>query len=234
MKYKKIEFIPSSIDTENYFDPPELAKKNIPNWYKNIKNNCTKKPEFVQGNLSNSNVKMCMPFFDAITNGYIQKTWCDIYIQKKENFITFNYSLSDTEIIKFRERLDIQLYNNEFYPFEFIWKVHWTPKTPKNYSVLICHPLNRMDLPFYTLSGIIDSDIYHHSKTGNLPFYIKNNFEGLIPKGTPMYQIIPIKRDNWIKKIVKYNSNVEEKNNLQRSVFWEFYKKNFWQKKVFQ
>jgi len=30
---------------------------------------------------------------------------------------------------------------------------------------------------------------------------MKNNFEGLIPKGTPVIQVIPFKRDNWKSNI---------------------------------
>lgn len=233
MNNKKIQFIPSSLYTENFLDPPEPAKKHIPQWYKDIKNDVKKNPVFNNGNLD-GNVKMCMPFFDSFTNGYIQKTWCDIYIKKYGDVIGFNYSIADTKIMDVRDRCSIPFYNEEFYSEEFTWRSHWILKTPKNYSVLICHPLNRLDLPFYTLSGIIDSDIYFHTKDGNLPFYIKKDFEGLIPKGTPMYQIIPIKRDNWEKNNIKYNIDVDKRYWYKMSFYWEFYKNKCWQKKSFE
>jgi hypothetical protein len=175
---------------------------------------------------------MCMPFLDSLTTGYIQETWCDIYIQKENQEIKFYFSDSP-KIIGVRKKMAISIFENEFYPIEFEWSIEWINKTPKNYSVLISHPLNRLDLPFYTLSGIIDSDVYHHAPSGNLPFYIKNGFEGLIPKGTPMYQIIPIKRDSWKKETKKYSIENKKRFKKQNEVFWEFYKKTLWNKKEY-
>ena len=50
-------------------------------------------------------------------------------------------------------------------------------------------------MPIKTITGIIDTDSL---KTfANSPFVIKEGFEGIIEKGTPMFQIIPFKRDSW-------------------------------------
>jgi hypothetical protein len=65
--------------------------------------------------------------------------------------------------------------------------------------VLLTHPLNREDLPFHVTSGIIDSDVFFNA--GNIPFFIKEDFEGVIPKGTPIAQLIPIKRYDWKMQI---------------------------------
>ena len=59
---------------------------------------------------------------------------------------------------------------------------------------MITHPLNRYDLPFITSSGIVDETV---SWAGTFSFWVKENFEGIIPYGTPMAQIIPFKRDSW-------------------------------------
>ena len=67
---------------------------------------------------------------------------------------------------------------------------------------MITHPLNRNDLPFITISGIVDGN-FAISADGNVPFYIKNNFEGIIPQGTPIAQLIPFYRQNWFFKIKK-------------------------------
>jgi hypothetical protein len=228
----EITFIASSKETE-LITSPKPAKNYIPEWYKNIKSFYRKTPIFnTNGKLYNPDLKMCMPFLDSLTTGYIQETWCDIYIQKENEEIKFYFS-DFPQIINVREKKAIETYNNEFYPIEFEWSIEWINKTPKNHSVLICHPLNRLDVPFYTLSGIIDSDMYYHSPSGNLPFYIKKDFEGLIPKGTPMYQIIPIKRNFWTHKIEKYSINNQKRLKKQNQVFWEFYKKNFWNKKQY-
>ena len=77
-----------------------------------------------------------------------------------------------------------------------IWLPQWGWKTPRGYSTLVTHPFNRFDLPFTTTTAIIDSDKYWGA--GNIPFFLKDGFEGIIPKGTPYVQIIPIKRKKWL------------------------------------
>ena len=39
----------------------------------------------------------------------------------------------------------------------------WTIEAPAGYSLLFTHPVNRPDLPFTTLTGLVDSDLYHDS-----------------------------------------------------------------------
>lgn len=231
----KIQFIASSKDTENFVVPPKQAQSYIPDWYKNQKNDYKKNPVFdKKGKLQNTSIKMCMPFLDSFTNGYIQETWCDIYIKKNKETgsVEFYYSWGPP-IIGVRPTSSTSQYADEYYPFEFHWHIEWINKTPKGFSSLLTHPLNRLDLPFTTMSGIIDSDKYHHAPSGNFPFLIKNNFEGLIPAGTPMYQIIPIKRESWDKEIINHDIEAEKRMRRQSKKFWEFYKKEFWQKKEF-
>lgn len=231
----KIEFIPSSEDHFNLVDPPTLSKTNIPKWYKETlpfnQNNI-----FFDNNnnIKNTSLKMCIPFFDAISAGYIQKTWTDIYVSKKNNQIEYRYS-TNPEIIKIRERVHTKIDLNYFYNFEFVWLEPWKIKLSKGYSAILTHPLNRNDLPFYSLSAIVDSDKYYHTNNGQYPFYIKNNFEGIIPAGTPMYQIIPFKREKFISKINKYEEKESKKNDfIMRKHFFGTYKKLFWSKKEYE
>ena len=233
--FVKIEFIPSSPETQISVPEPEKSSAFIPDWYKKAEPANIKNPIFKNdGSLHNTSLKMCMPFLDSLTSGYIQKTWCDIYIKnnKKDETVEFIYS-HEPKIIGTRERKAIETYEFEYYPIEFFWHIEWINKLPRGYSALITHPLNRNDLPFTTLSAIIDSDKYHHAPSGNLPFYIKNGFEGLIPAGTPMYQIIPIKRDPWKKEILPFTIENKKRFSEQKKYFWGFYKNFLWQKKEY-
>ena len=79
-----------------------------------------------------------------------------------------------------------------------MWSFDFSLKTPKGYSVLFCHPLNRFELPFQTFSGVVETDEYNQGT--HFPFYIKKLNVGeiiIIKKGTPIVQIIPFKRENW-------------------------------------
>lgn len=217
-----ISFYPGSEGAYEKIQHPVPAKSIIPKWYKDIT------PE------SSLNVKNCIPFLDGITSGYVQLTWEDIYVENIKNKLNiFTKGETGLPMFNVREKSDINISKN-FHSIEFIWNRHWSIKMPKGYSGLITHPINRYDLPFVTLSGIVDFDIYNHSRVGNMPFYLYKDFEGVIPKGTPMFQIIPIKRENWTstKEIYDEQSWVE-KEKKRFSIDRGAYKKMFWQKKSF-
>jgi hypothetical protein len=71
----------------------------------------------------------------------------------------------------------------------------WIIKTPPGWSCLITHPVGYNNLPIQTMTGIVDTDVL--DTPVNSPFMIKKGFEGIIEKGTPMFQIIPFKRSDW-------------------------------------
>lgn len=230
---KKISFIPSSEEHYNFVDFPEPAKNFVPDWYKNAEIPIKNKIEFSEENvIKNRGIKSCMPFFDAISSGYIQKTWTDIFISV-ENGELFIRSSCGPEILGTREYVNVEI-DEMFYSIEFVWKTAFVPKIPNGYSMLFTHPLNRLDLPFFTTSGVIDSDKFYHVPNGNVPFYIKSNFTGIIPAGTPMYQMIPIKRDSWSSNVEEYSLEHEKNFRKSSKYFMKFYKNNFWNKKNYK
>jgi len=87
-----------------------------------------------------------------------------------------------------------------FEPDQFVIKFHnlWTIEAPEGYAVLFTHPLNRFDLPFTTLSGIVDCDRYRDSWVHFPAQWHDTNFSGVLPKGTPIAQCVPVKREDWV------------------------------------
>lgn len=230
---REISFYPSSKDVELVVPPPKPAKEYIQQWYKNtkfFKNGKT--AQYENGRIKNISLKACAPFHDAMTSGYIQETWCDIYInQVGENYIEYHYS-GFPEIIGHRESQSVPE-NDIYYNSELIWYTPWIPKTPRGYSVLSTNPQNFI-LPFKTLSGIIDSDVFYHSLNGFVPFYIKKGFSGIIPAGTPMYQFILIKREDWKSKIEKWNEDdAKSRLGIRLKNFSSVYRHNFHIKKKY-
>lgn len=217
----KITFIPGTQEINDKVPCPEPAKNFIPNWYKDIK------PD-----KDLANVKKCIPFLDSISNGYIQKTWSDINITNEENILRFVCD-SDVPLFSYREISHMPM-DDSFHKLEFIWQRPWSTILPNGYSGLVVHPLNRNDLPFITLSGIVDFDKSIHAKIGNIPFYIKKDFTGTIPSGTPMFQIIPIKREEWVSDSEEYSDVFWKTKIKERLGVVDFYKKKVWQKKSFE
>lgn len=181
-----------------------------------------------------STFKKCGPVLDTFLNGYIQELWCDINVTQGETGAILTWGVNPNPV---ENRNPEQMINWAVPagcdPTPFIWGAAWGIKTPKGYSTLVTHPLNRDDLPFRTLSGLVDSDNFF--LPGNVPFYLKQGFEGVIPAGTPLYQIIPVKRESWVKENLEFNAAQHEKNvfNLRKTIY-DSYKKTHWVKKEFK
>jgi len=165
----QIIFMPSSKEAELVIEPPISAKKALPDWYKKI-------PPFDSKNLQNIGLKMCMPFFDATTGGYIQRTWTDIHIKIEGNVVSYNFA-QEPLIMSARETPSISL-TEKYYPIEFVWQRQWSARLPKGYSLLITHPHNRLDLPFQTLSGLVDAAVKRDNwHTKLMPFNKDETFQ---------------------------------------------------------
>lgn len=228
----KIEFVPSDKDVELLVPKPRPARDYIPEWYKNIKNVHQQPKSFnFEGMMTSKGIKECMPFFDAFNMGYIQETWTDIHIDTTKDELEYTYSAAP-EIIRLRNKVSLEI-TDEFYHDEFVWRMPWLPKLPKGYSILVTHPLNHF-LPFHSVSGVLDADVFYHTVFGQSPFYVKKGFSGIIPAGTPMFQLIPIKRDSWKSKFLKFNLEATLKREYPlRTVFYGAYKNMFWHRKEY-
>lgn len=221
---------------------PYPASKNIPDWYKKIPQYVGGKKVFKNGN-NNSTIKKCVPFLDALTCGYIIPLGSDLYITRentndpgvKSKDIPY-YSWGSGTHIEFHPERQAPKHpkNKTGYPIpKFINP--WSIKTPPGYSCLFIPPLSYEEEKFRILPGIVDTDTYNSPV--NFPFMLCDpNFEGLIPSGTPIAQVIPFKRDSWEMEI-KVDKGGEIKNSITgrlRSKAFEGYKTLFWSKKEFK
>ena len=228
-----IEFIPSSQEVADFVDPPMPAKSVIPDWYKSKENFDVDKLEFLGTDVKKP-LKLCTPFLDSLTSGYIQNTWSDTIISVDNNNVNYKWILPPQTLEHRTGPVNIPI-PPDFHNVEFHWKMPWIIKVPKDYSILITHPFNRLDLPFYTLTGIVDADEFHHIRFGNLPFYVRKNFTGIIPAETPMFQIIPFKRSKWKSSVHAYDQAelLRKEYSFGKKLVGE-YKKRFWKKKQYE
>src|SRR3546814_6474769 len=54
--------------------------------------------------------------------------------------------------------------------------------------------MNRFDLPYRTITGLVDNDRYHDVFTHIPAVWIDPDFTGTLPAGTPIAQSVPIRR----------------------------------------
>jgi hypothetical protein len=191
-----IEFM--NIDKQFHLVPQKIS---LAKWYKDMPGIAT----LYSGQKEDMTIKKCIPILDALTMGY--------YLVTKEDYI-FSYdeelkhskftgpaSIMDQEPISRHPATQISTVSlsPEYIHEVFKWKNSWLIKTPPGYSCLFTHPLDGIEDPFKTLDGVVDTDNFFMPVL--FPFLMKNNFEGVIPAGTPVVQIIPFKRTNWTMEI---------------------------------
>lgn len=214
-------------------EPPKPASKLIPDWYKNTNSYINGERKPAGDGTTTATVKRCMPVFDAITAGYIIESPADVFVSKKDGGQWFEWS--DFGLIGFHpiEQAPEHPLNKSNFPYPK-WINPWAIKTPKGYSTLFVQPFHRESV-FTILPGVVDTDQY--TPPVNFPFVINDpSFEGLIPKGTPIAQVIPFKRESWTmqlgdKKDFEHQNNVTKK---LRSKFFDRYKSMFWAKKEYK
>jgi hypothetical protein len=220
--------------------PPKPAKSYIPEWYKKLdscmhkeyKNVPFRLPNYLGGG-TNMTSKMCLPVLDSMMTGYIITMPCDVQFVDNNLYnhrIVWDvgWEVITAQSAKQTEGLNhfgSDIFEENAYRFEGLWKI--TP--PKGYSLLFTHPFWNYNTPFFTTTGIVDSDV--HDAQIHVPFFIKKGFNGMIEKDTPIIQVIPIKRETWNIKQLPYTMNMHPQNIYLKLV--RSYKKRFWHRKEY-
>lgn len=234
MSKKLIEFLPITHQADLSSFEPQLSIKFIPNWYKEI-------PPYTDGDTKlrfpmdvkthNTTIKRCVPFLDAMTAGYMAVLDDDVFVEQVNGEPMFRWK-SEVEMVTFHtlNQFPNVPISDAFHYAIAKWHNEWMIRTPKGFSTFFMHPSNRMDLPFNTFSGFVDTDTYE--KAVQFPFVLKKGFEGIIESGTPVCQLIPVKRETWNSERHEF----DEEENYKRSrrfarTFHSSYKKNYWQSK---
>jgi hypothetical protein len=215
---------------------PQPAYKVLPDWYKKTKPYIgdTNKKELTDNLNVAESIKKCIPVFDILTAGYIIFTHCDIWVKKNE-IGQIGYITHQKDEVQFHPVIQAAYHpkmNQHPYP-----KIisPWSIKTPKGYSCLFLPPPHGGNDYLSILEGFVDTDKW--PTPVNFPFVLKDkDFEGIIPAGTPIAQIIPIKRDKWKMQNNGENimSEINEHAKILNSLFYNRYKKIFWSRKEYK
>jgi len=198
---------------------PKPASKFIPEWYKNLESYMDNKKQPNGEGKTTATAKRCMPVFDAITAGYIIVSPADVFVKQING--EPHYEWSNFGLINFHPKWQAPEHPNrnghESYPK---WTNPWGIKTPNGYSTMFVQPFHRESV-FTILPGVVDTDTY--TAPVNFPFVLNDiNFEGLIPAGTPIAQVIPFKREVWEMKLgaeKEYVEQIKVTNKLQTRFF---------------
>jgi hypothetical protein len=188
--------------------PPELDKilprpipavQGLPDWYKALPSKVFNPTIGIE----EQTVKKCPPFIDAMTYGFLIPLPVDVEVRDGE--FTWNFQMPEGFSGEYSHSpIDFhnpsQISGTPFFDDDrFIIKFNnfWSIKAPEGYSVLFTHPVNRSDLPFTTLTGLVDCDVFSDSPVNFPARWHDAGFNGVLPKGTPVAQCIPVKRELW-------------------------------------
>lgn len=232
---KNIIFNPHSEFCEQVCEAPTPATQHVPEWYRTASQFMHEsKLPLVSDSSLNATFKKCLPMFDALTAGYMITLPSDIQVSIEGSGVRMNWLQSKVNFVI--NHPDGQANGfpipDEYVNSVFKWTNDWIVNTPSGYSSLVVHPSLRLDLPFHTLTAIVDTD--KHEIPINFPFLIKRNFEGIIPKGTPIAQIIPIKRDDWVSSKKPYDTKNAYIYDRFINYIEKGYKKLYWTKKSYK
>lgn len=184
---------------------------------------------------ANATYKKCTPLLDGMSAGYIVPLWADIEVVSSNNEVDM-YWKTGLDLFTIHGEITRNIPTPPGYCSQvFKYNNAWIPQTPKGYSCLIVSPQGHNDLVFKAIPAVVDTD----SSTLELvfPVWVKDNFDGIVEKGTPVVQIIPFKRDDWNSTFDYYEDgyykNVIEERNFASTIVGH-YLKNHWSKKTFK
>lgn len=208
----KLEFLCFEDDLGN-IPEPYPARKFIPEWYKAL-------PMKLSNGFDSSTVKRCPPFLDAMVTGWIMPLVADVEIKSNHDCSHISYAWKyPRPMIENHGETQV---SSDKCPAPHLpkppikWMNWWAIKCPPGYSLLFVPPLNRADPRFTCFSGIVDCDGYFEFV--NFPFvWNEPNFHGIVPAGTPLVQVIPIKRDTLFSKSVVRSFTDQDLKDLERT-----------------
>src|SRR3984957_12379543 len=184
---------------ESILPRPIPAVPGLPEWFKSLPQKA-----FNQAlGEEHLTVKKCPPFIDAMTYGFLIPLAIDLKVQNGE--FTWNFDLPEGLVSEYSHSpIDFhdpsQAAGTPFFDDDrFIIKFNnfWTIEAPQGYSLLFTHPVNRADLPFTTITGLVDCDTFFQSPVNFPARWHDTNFNGVLPKGTPIAQCLPVRRETW-------------------------------------
>lgn len=211
---------------------PVPASKCLPEWYKRT-------PEYVggerviRGGDTPHTVKKCVPVFDALTAGYLIRTYVDVQVTRQNEMPYFEWpNFGAISFHPVEQAPKHPARNDAPYPK---WTNPWAIRTPRGYSCLFLPPMHNPNGLFTILPGIVDTDTYEAPV--NFPFVLDNvEWEGLIPAGTPLAQVIPFRRDEWTMRLGadKDRARIGAVTTRLRSLWFNSYKRQFWTRKQYR
>ena len=144
-------------------------------------------------------VKQCPPFIDAMAHGFMILLPCDVTVNN--GAFAWDWAVPEPSTkghprapLSFHvaEQLVGSPLSSELAALKF--NSFWTIELEEGWSLFATHPVNRLDLPFRLLTGIVDSDRFYDGGINFPAVWTDPSFSGVLQRGTPVAQCFPVPR----------------------------------------
>lgn len=184
---------------EGLLPKPVLADKALPDWLRAMP---AKAVSETLGGAEVRTLKQCPPVLDAMQTGIVFPLATDVVVENGELSWDWDIPRVDTSRLT-RSPIGVHLpeqatgapLNMPGGQFVIKFSNFWTIEAPEGTSLLITHPLNREDLPFRTLAGLVDVDTFCDGFVHFPALWTDPDFSGTLKAGTPVAQAIPVRRE---------------------------------------
>lgn len=174
---------------------PVPARALLPDWLRSMPG---KAPSATHGTEVRT-VKHCPPFVDAMSHGFMIPLPCDIVVSGGR--LSWDWDLPPLSV-EAHPRSPVSFFVPEqvtgtplFRDTAIVkFNCFWTIALEDGWSMFVTHPVNREDLPFRTLTGLVDSDRFTDVGILFPAVWTAPDFEGTLPRGTPVAQCFPVPR----------------------------------------
>lgn len=145
-------------------------------------------------------VKQCPPFVDAMAHGFIVPLPCDVTVDA--GVFSWDWQLPPSTV-KGHPRAPLSFHvpeQVENTPFDrggcavVKFNSFWIFETEPGYSLFAMHPVNRDDLPFRLIAGMVDTDRFVDVGINFPAVWTDPEYSGVLPRGTPVAQCFPVRR----------------------------------------
>ena len=177
---------------------PVAAKAALPDWLRQM---APRVPSSVHQR-SIRTAKQCPPFVDAMTHGFMVLLPCDVVVREGGQF-SWNWPLPALAVpahprapMSFHvpEQLEgSPLAHGTRSALKF--NSFWTIELEAGWSLMAVHPINRDDLPFRLVTGLVDADRFNEVGINFPAIWSDPGFRGVLPRGTPIAQCYPVPRE---------------------------------------
>ena len=176
---------------------PVPARDALPDWLRQM---APRAPSRVHQR-SIRTVKQCPPFVDAMTHGFLILLPCDVAVEAGQ--FRWDWPLPALTLHQ-HPRAPLSFHVPEQLAGSPLahgtqsaikFNSFWTIELEPGWSLMCVHPVNRDDLPFRLVTGLVDADRFTDAGINFPAVWRDADFAGVLPRGTPIAQCYAVPRE---------------------------------------